>query len=353
MEYTNADILNLFYIHGESARITLRTCRTFNERYPHLPAMTEQKFRRIEKNFLNFGKVNAPRNLPKPIVSNEAAETNVLGYFNVFPDSSVRSAERDLGYSRSSIDRILNNHKMHDFKFSTGQELHPQDQIQRVQYCEMMLVKIQEDSNFLQKIIWSDESKFSKEGIINRHNLHIWSHENPFAIRPYNYQQKFSFNVFAMLMNHRVYYFIYDENLNGERYLSILRNQVHNFLQTLPQAELETCWYQLDGAPAHCTAAVGHQLEQMFEDRWIRRLGPWLWPARSPDLTPLDFYLWGTIKSKVYRTPVNTKEELRNRVIAAFNNLDPLEISRATIQGVETRLMKCMEVNGAHFENLI
>ena len=32
---------------------------------------------------------------------------------------------------------------------------------------------------------------------------------------------------------------------------------------------------------------------------------------RSPDSTPLDFYLWGTLKNTVYATKPQTMEELR------------------------------------------
>uniref|UniRef100_A0A2H1V4P8 SFRICE_034143 n=1 Tax=Spodoptera frugiperda TaxID=7108 RepID=A0A2H1V4P8_SPOFR len=37
--------------------------------------------------------------------------------------------------------------------------------------------------------------------------------------------------------------------------------------------------------------------------------GPIPWPARSPDLTPMDFYLWGHMKSLVYNEPhpISTK----------------------------------------------
>ncbi|KAJ4439952.1 hypothetical protein ANN_08083 [Periplaneta americana] len=38
------------------------------------------------------------------------------------------------------------------------------------------------------------------------------------------------------------------------------------------------------------------------------------WPARSPDLTSLDFYLWGHLRAVVYATPVNDAEELLQRV---------------------------------------
>jgi len=52
-------------------------------------------------------------------------------------------------------------------------------------------------------------------------------------------------------------------------------------------------------------------LEGVFGDRTIR-LG--LWPARSPDLNPCDFYLWGNLKDKVYRTKPHTEEELKENI---------------------------------------
>jgi hypothetical protein len=39
------------------------------------------------------------------------------------------------------------------------------------------------------------------------------------------------------------------------------------------------------------------------------------WPPLSPDLTPLDFCLWGWMKSEVYKEEVNTREELVTRIM--------------------------------------
>ncbi|GFW05095.1 uncharacterized protein TNCV_598891 [Trichonephila clavipes] len=47
-----------------------------------------------------------------------------------------------------------------------------------------------------------------------------------------------------------------------------------------------------------------------FGQQWIGRGGPVRWPARSPDLSCLDFYFWGHMKSLVYDTPVDNAEEL-------------------------------------------
>ena len=35
------------------------------------------------------------------------------------------------------------------------------------------------------------------------------------------------------------------------------------------------------------------------------------WPARSPDLTPLDFYFWGYTKGKVYKPPPQQKNKTK------------------------------------------
>jgi hypothetical protein len=50
---------------------------------------------------------------------------------------------------------------------------------------------------------------------------------------------------------------------------------------------------------------------------WIGRRGPIAWPPRSPDLTLLDFFLWGYIKDLVYQTKVQDVAELRRRITAA------------------------------------
>jgi len=43
-----------------------------------------------------------------------------------------------------------------------------------------------------------------------------------------------------------------------------------------------------------------------FPDAWIGRGGPIPWPPQSPDLSPLDFFLWGYIKNNGYA------EKIRN-----------------------------------------
>ncbi|KAJ4447246.1 hypothetical protein ANN_09250 [Periplaneta americana] len=78
---------------------------------------------------------------------------------------------------------------------------------------------------------------------------------------------------------------------------------------------------QHDGAPPHFSLAVREHLDRRFEQRWIGRGGPIVWPPLSPDLTPLNFFLWGLMKSLVYEAPVETAEDLVARVVVAAGEI--------------------------------
>lgn len=241
---------------------------------------------------------------------------------------------------------------MHPYSYHIVQFLSADDYIRRTEFCEFLITKLQEDENFLSKIIWTDESKFTREGIINRKNLHFWASQNPHLTREANFQQKFSYNVFVLMMGTEISYEIYEENLTSARYIDILRGTVTNFCENLPLNVLRNCWYQMDGAPAHSSREVFIELTRMFDDRWLGNNGPWRWPPRSPDLTPADFYLWGHIKNLVYFGPVDTREDLLNRIITAFEGLQPEQIRKACVCEVEARIMKCLNANGRHIEHI-
>jgi hypothetical protein len=48
--------------------------------------------------------------------------------------------------------------------------------------------------------------------------------------------------------------------------------------------------------------------------RWIGKSGPIASPPRSPDLTPLDFFLWGYVENTVYRVKINDLQRLKARI---------------------------------------
>jgi hypothetical protein len=90
----------------------------------------------------------------------------------------------------------------------------------------------------------------------------------------------------------------------------------------------------------------------MYPNRWIERGGPRHWPARSPDLNFLDFFLWEYVKN-VYNRPIHNEEDLRNRLWQeAFGTITP-EMVRASKLNLLRRAQLCLEMNGGHFEHLL
>ena len=96
-------------------------------------------------------------------------------------------------------------------------------------------------------------------------------------------------------------YFFHDDarrttTVTGENYLEMLQKF---FLPELRNnASVENCYFQQDGAPAHYARKVRDYLNQLFPDRWIGHRGPLEWATRSPDLTPCNFFLWGSLRVK-------------------------------------------------------
>jgi hypothetical protein len=54
--------------------------------------------------------------------------------------------------------------------------------------------------------------------------------------------------------------------------------------------------FQQDGASPHYLEEVRKYLNTRFPGRRIGGAGPIAWPPHSPDLTSLDFFLWGIVK---------------------------------------------------------
>lgn len=134
--------------------------------------------------------------------------------------------------------------------------------------------------------------------------------------------------------------------------MEILQHLEFSYLDNLPLNELTQIFYQHDGAPPHNGHLVNNLLQSLFAEQWIANNGPYLWPPRSPDLSVLDFFIWGIIKNEIYSTAVSSKEDCILRVRESFRKLDPASIRRATHEGLIRRCEKCLAAMGRQFEHL-
>ena len=91
-------------------------------------------------------------------------------------------------------------------------------------------------------------------------------------------------------------------------------------------------------------------LDSQFEDRVISRksVRGRDWPACSPDLNPLDYFLWGFLKSKVYSPWPRNLDELEANIRREVGNLQP-DVIRNAILDIKRRAQMCINAKGGHF----
>ena len=94
-------------------------------------------------------------------------------------------------------------------------------------------------------------------------------------------------------------------------------------------------------------------LRPLFPGDLISRYGDIEWPARSPDLSVCDFYLWGHLKSVVYSAPLpRTTQELKLRIQEEISRIS-VEVLRRAMSSADDRLAECEQRNGGHLEDVI
>ncbi|KZC08948.1 hypothetical protein WN55_11411 [Dufourea novaeangliae] len=111
-------------------------------------------------------------------------------------------------------------------------------------------------------------------------------------------------------------------------------------------------WLQHDGCPAHYARRVRDALNELYPTKWIGREGSVSWPPRSPDIIPLDFFLWAALKNAVYQEVPSTPENMKQRIIAACAIISSEKIRRVRDAAIR-RLQLCIDTNGHHFEHLL
>lgn len=87
------------------------------------------------------------------------------------PKKSIRRRSQEMGLSRASVHRILKKDlNLYPYRIQIMQKLTPADMKKRVMMCQWFETKIEEDSDFLDNVWFSDEAHFSLCGHVNSKN---------------------------------------------------------------------------------------------------------------------------------------------------------------------------------------
>ncbi|GFV21986.1 transposable element Tc3 transposase [Trichonephila clavipes] len=128
---------------------------------------------------------------------------------------------------------------------------------------------------------------------------------------------------------------------------------ITNFLiPALNNHDVQELWFQQDGATCHTARATIDLLKDMFGDRLISRFGPVNWPPRSCDLTPLDYFLWGYVKSLVYADKPQTLDHLEHNIRRVIADMRPQMLEKV-IENWTSRLDYIRASRSSHMTDFI
>lgn len=272
------------------------------------------------------------------------------------PSSSARRNNLPM-LTRSSFNRITKRDlKLTAYHIQRRHALQPGDNQRRLAYCNWL---DQRPARFQQNVVIGDEAAFHLNGKVNSWNLRYYSD-------PQNRPRDFTFDRNQSRLKLTVWIgltgrgdiigpYFFDGNVNGTTYLRMIETTAvpgirQHYGAQLRRGRFANIWWFQDGAPAHRARRVHTRLQQLFGPRVVSFGHPTEWPPRSPDLTPLDYFLWGYLKDRVYQTPPGNLQELQRRIVAEVAALRRTRMVRRAMTEMWTRARKCIRLRGGHIE---
>jgi hypothetical protein len=182
------------------------------------------------------------------------------------------------------------------------------------QFAKDILSNVEAVENYFRRSIFSDEATFYLSVRVNCHNCRIWGSENSHVIREDSAQEMSGVLSCSEVLD---LFFFADQTVTAMTYLGMLQ------LYSLPQLEdhQPNAVLQQDGAPPLSARVFRESLDMRFPGRWFRSDRPIPWPPRSPDIVPLDFFLWGYVKDIANKTSVTSLDELKLRIVAVIERV--------------------------------
>ena len=75
----------------------------------------------------------------------------------------------------------------------------------------------------IRNILFTDEAHFTRDGVNNTRNSHLWDRDNPHGIVESNYQQLFAVNVWCDVTGEQIIGpYIFPQHLTGDIYTKVL-----------------------------------------------------------------------------------------------------------------------------------
>ena len=111
------------------------------------------------------------------------------------------------------------------------------------------------------------------------------------------------------------------------------------------------CGFKQNGATSYTAYVTIDLLKGKFGERVISRNGPVKWPPHSCDLTPLDFFWWGHIKSLVYANQLAPLDDIKDNIQREIANV-PVEMCARLVENWVQRIDRYKRARGDHMTDI-
>lgn len=349
-KFNNEEYADMVYVYGFCDGNALAAKREYERRFPNRRIPDHKTFTRIFQYMREHGRFPTAKLNENHERRHLNMEENIINMVNNDPQISCRRVGHAVNVPHTTVWRRIKKHRLHPYHVQEVQRLEAVDHIPRMNFSRWII----RNQRMIRRCLFTDEAQFTRDGVFNLRNSHVWSEENPFATRETNSQHKFSVNVWCGVWDNKLIGpHIFPQILTGDVYLDFLQNILPILLDDA-NVNLLGIYLQHDGASPHYRVMVREFLNNNFPNHWIGRGGPIPWPSRSPDFNPVDYHIWGHLKAKVYSTTINNRDELLQKIHNACEEMkNNPDIIRKSVNHILTRARKCIQQNGLHFEQFL
>lgn len=172
--------------------------RVYNEVPPH-----RNNINRWDKQLKETGSLLDQKRSGRPSVSDESVDAIRDTYLRS-PKKSVRACARELQLKKTTVHKVLKKRlRFTGYRLQLLHAIKETDKPKRFEFASDMLNEIENDQQFLKRIVFSDEATFHVCGHVHRYNVRIWASENPHVYTEYERNSP-KVNVWCALMHNKI-----------------------------------------------------------------------------------------------------------------------------------------------------
>lgn len=214
--------------------------------------------------------------------------------------------------------------------------LGPNHKTARFNWCNEHVAK---EMDFWKRVLWTDESRFALDFHDGRVRVRRLRSErfHPSCIAQHDRYGGGSIMIWGGIWyDGKTEAVLVHGTLNGERYV----NEIV-IPHVVPCAAAHALVLQQDNARPHTSNVTRAALNE-------NQVAILSWPARSPDLSPIE-HIWDVIQRSISENydPATSLQQLAQQVTASWNQVSQ-QIIQHLIESVPRRLQECVDRRGNH-----